>query len=262
MADGYKFRQLASASGKCVSTLQKVIDHHLAQVPTQELVDMSDIKNIVVDGSYIWKRKLPAFIVMNSKSGKLIRGEYDFNENNAEKLITLFTLLRGYGLTPESATIDGNPTVIGSLQAVWPSIVIQRCLVHIQRQGSVWCRITPKTTLAKKLRELFVQITNIRTAKQRDDFLTELKHWEFKYGQMIQAKPERGPVFSDVKRARSVLLKALPNMFHFLQDEQIPWSTNLAEGYFSNMKSRYREHRGLAPQKRSFFFNWYFILKP
>lgn len=262
MADGYRFKQLKYVSGKGISALQRIINHHLAQVPEQKITDLSDVKNIVVDGSYIWKRKLPAFIVLNGQSGKLIRGEYNFNENNAKQLRVLFTILSEHGLRPKSATIDGNPTVIGVLKEVWPDIILQRCLVHIQRQGLMWCRSNPKTQLARKLRELFVRVTNIRTDEQLQQFLFDLQQWESKYGQSVQFKPERGRVFSDVKRARSVLIKALPNMFHFLQNTQIPWCTNLAEGYFSNMKSRYREHRGLAPKKRANFFNWYFILKP
>ncbi len=253
---------MVKASGKCISTLQRIINDCLAHVPKAKLIDLSDVKNIVVDGSYILKRKLAAFIVMNSQSGKLVYGGYDFRENDVNRSLRLFAQLREQGLMPESATTDGNPAIIHSLIKTWPSIVIQRCLVHIQRQGLMWCRTKPKTLLANKLRKLFVLITDIRTEKQRDDFLTTFKQWERKYGQTIQSKPERGRVFSDVKRARSVLLKALPNMFHFLQNDQIPWSTNLAEGYFSNMKNRYREHRGLAPKKRTSFFNWYFILKP
>jgi hypothetical protein len=39
-------------------------------------------------------------------------------------------------------------------------------------------------------------------------------------------------------------------------------NADIAEGYFSFMKARYRDHRGLSPLKRKAFFNWFFYLKP
>ena len=89
-----------------------------------------------------------------------------------------------------------------------------------------------------------------------------VNRWEQKYGKIIVARPEKGKVFSDIKRARSMLLKALPDMFHYLDDPKIPHSTNSLEGYFGRLKEHYRQHRGLARQKRSNYFNWYFHLKP
>jgi len=58
-----------------------------------------------------------------------------------------------------------------------------------------------------------------------------------------------------------MLLNSLPNAFHYLHDAKIAKTTNLAEGYFSFMKTRYRDHRGLSPLKRKAFFDWFFYLK-
>ena len=59
-----------------------------------------------------------------------------------------------------------------------------------------------------------------------------------------------------------MLNKALPYMFSFLSDPLIPTSTNWLESYFSRLKSRYRQHRGLSPQQRQNYFRWYFQLCP
>jgi len=102
---------------------------------------------------------------------------------------------------------------------------------------------------------------NINTFEERDNFLLSVKEWENNYGCKIKDRPERGRVFSDLKRARSMLLNSLPNAFHYLHDAKIAKTTNLAEGYFSFMKTRYRDHRGLSPLKRKAFFDWFFYLK-
>lgn len=82
--------------------------------------------------------------------------------------------------------------------------------------------------------------------------------WEEKYGQFIEHRPEKGRVFSDIKRARSMLLRALPDMFHYLDNPDIARTTNGLEGYFSRLKSHYRQHRGLSKEKREKYFAWYF----
>jgi hypothetical protein len=198
---------------------------------------------------------------LNAETNKLVYGSYDFKENSFKALLDLFQGLKTAGVSPRSCTVDGLPAVISALAYVWPDIIIQRCLFHIQRQGLKWCRSYPKTVEAKKLRSLFLSIINIETLEQKNKFLLLVKKWEDTYGCKIKDRPERGRVFSDLKRARSMLLNALPNAFHYLQDTKIAKTTNLAEGYFSFMKTRYRDHRGLSPLKRKAFFNWFFYLK-
>ena len=217
---------------------------------------------MVFDGSFIWKRKTGAVILLDAETNKLLHGVYDFKENSFKALIGLFHELKSAGLSPRSCTVDGLPAVIRALTDVWPDIIIQRCLVHIQRQGLKWCRSYPKTTEARKLRLLFSSITSIGKLEERDNFLLSVKEWEKNYGCKIKDRLERGRVFSDLKRARSMLLNSLPNAFHYLNDAKIAKTTNLAEGYFSFMKTRYRDHRGLSPLKRKAFFDWFFYLKP
>lgn len=92
-----------------------------------------------------------------------------------------FTKLKMEGVDLRSCTVDGNPTVIKVLCRVWSKIIIQRCLVHIQRQGIMWCRKNPKRTDSKKLRKLFIQVPYIKTKEQREMFLHEVSLWEQKY---------------------------------------------------------------------------------
>lgn len=207
-------------------------------------------------------RPLSLVALMNAQSNQIISGQYDVSENSEKELSSFFRPLRIRGLDPKSCTVDGNPQAMQVILTLWPGIIIQRCLVHIQRQGLSWCRMKPKTVMARKLRELFLLVTNIRTREERDRFLRRLIRWEQRYGKVIETQPEKGRVFSDIKRARSMLLKALPDMFHYLDEPNIPFSTNSLEGYFSRLKSRYRQHRGLSKTKLNNYFSWYLFLKP
>jgi len=261
ICEGYTVNQLSRISKKSERKIRLIIDYWLSNFPLCSYDNLGDKKHLVFDGSFIWKRKTSAVILLDAETNKLVYSSYDFKENSFRALLGLFQGLKKAGLLPKSCTVDGLPAVIRALAYVWPDIIIQRCLFHIQRQGLKWCRSYPKTTEAKKLRLLFLSMININTIEERNNFLLSVKKWEEHYGCKIKDRPERGKVFSDLKRARSMLLNSLPNAFHYLYDAKIAKTTNLAEGYFSFMKTRYRDHRGLSPLKRKAFFNWFFYLK-
>lgn len=222
--------------------------------------DLSGSRYLLFDGTYFRHRK-GVFVVMEAEPNSIIHAESCVSEGPT----TMSSVCRALAercANPESATVDGNPHLIRALRQQWPSIVIQRCLVHIQRQGLSWCRHFPKRTDAKHLRLIFLLVSMIDTLKQRDDFLTRVQIWEDRYGQDVALSPETGWVFSDLKRARSMLLAALPDMFHYLDDDRIPHSTNVLEGYFARLKEKYQQHRGLAPHHRDSYFRWYIHLRP
>ena len=233
----------------------------MSRPPVLDNRSLDDLNNLIFDGTFL-HRPNSIVVLMNAATNTAIAGTYGIRENSIPQLNSFFVPLKERSLSPLSCTVDGNPQVIKTLRELWPDIVIQRCLVHIQRQGLMWCRRPPKRTDAKHLRDIFLEVTEIYTKASRDLFLEHVAQWEDRYGRHIDAQPERGRVFSDIKRARSMLLKALPDMFHYLDNPQIPSSTNGLEGYFSRLKSHYRLHRGLHESKRTNYFAWYFYFRP
>lgn len=224
-----------------------------------EVRDLSEHKHIIVDGTFIQGRSASLVAVQDGESHEIISGAYGVKEGRSD-MFQFCRYLKTLRLSPVSATIDGNPQVFAMLTTLWPDIIIQRCLVHIQRQGLSWCRRNPKRANARHLRELFLAVTDIGSRDDRDSFLNEWKHWENRFGKDIANQPGKGWVFSDLKRARSMLFNALPDMFHYLDNRSIPKSTNCLESYFSRLKMHYRQHRGLSPEKRINYFNWFFLL--
>jgi hypothetical protein len=104
-------------------------------------------------------------------------------------------------------------------------------------------------------------VLSIATHKQKDQFLRDVAAWEQQYGAPFAERGAiHGWVASDLQRARSMLLNALPHMFQYLDDSRIAYSTNTTEGYFSRLKKRYRLHQGIARQNRESYFRWYFYL--
>lgn len=208
------------------------------------------------------KRNECIIVLMDGERYQVISGSYGVNEYSQPEVVSFLQPLKERGLSPISCTVDGNRNLIRALRKLWPDIIIQRCLVHVSRQGLSWCRQSPKRTDAQRLRKLFFQVTQIDNHNDRVMFLNDFDQWEERYGCKIAPRPERGKIFSDLKRARSMLIKAIPNMFHYLDNPNIPATNNGLEGYFSRLKTHYRNHRGLDVKKRSNYFKWFFNLKP
>lgn len=198
---------------------------------------------------------------MNAKDNTIVESMYPANESSKSQIKTFLLPLKEKGLSLQSVTVDGNPHVIRVFKELWPDIKVQRCLVHIQRQGTSWCRYQPRTKLARELRNLFLEVTSIRCESEMEMFFEGILEWEEKYGDDVKNYPPNLKFLSDLKRARSMILKGLPNMFHYLDDASIPTSTNSLEGYFSRLKRDHGNHRGLSREKRTNFYNWYTYLK-
>jgi hypothetical protein len=257
ISEAYSVRQLSDQSGYSERSLNRLLSFYLRDNPKAETVISDSVKHIVFDGTYLHR---PNSIVglMNGENHELVDAVYGISENKRYDLLRYFRDLAERGLHPESVTLDGNPTVIQAFQDVWPEIIIQRCTVHVQRQGMRWCRAFPKRADALKLREILNSLSWVHDEFTKDCFIEKVRQWERRYGEAIQSRTEKGWVFSDLKRARSMLLKAIPNLFHFVDNQTIPSSTNMMEGYFSRLKARYRKHRGMATHNLGNYFKWYF----
>jgi hypothetical protein len=238
-----------------------MLNYYLKESPPEPTKDLGQFKHLILDGTFL--EHLDSVIaLMDAQTHTIVAGQYGVSESSRLQLLEFFKRLIPEGLCPTSFTVDVLSNVIRVLRQLWPDIVVQRCLVHIQRQGLSWCRVSPKTTYARHLRKIFLQVTRIRTLADRDTFLSSVADWENEYGSQIRERQETGYVFSDIKRARSMLLRALPDMFHYLDNSSIPISTNGLEGYFSRLKGHYRQHRGLRKEKRKYYFRWYFHFVP
>ncbi len=261
VVEGYSVRQLVQQSGHSRPRLHRLIDSFLADTPPTATLEPQSARHLLFDGTFL-HRPHSIVVLMDGQTHHVVRGQFGVRENSGPELRAFFEPMVGEGLRPRSFTVDGNPQVIRVLTMLWPDAVIQRCLVHIQRQGLGWCRRFPKTPYARHLRQIFLQVTGITTPADKETFLNLVATWEDRYGTEIAARKEIGRGFSDIKRARSMLLRALPDMFHYLDDPHIPTTTNGLEGYFSRLKSHYRQHRGLRPHRRPNYFAWYFHFTP
>lgn len=250
-------RQLTELSGHSRATIQRIL-HYWLEHPPEVSAQHRDSRYLIFDGTFLHRRR-GMYAAMEGIQHRLIYAGYGVNEGPRD-LAIFCRWLKQQGLTPKSITIDGNPHIFRIAQALWPQVIIQRCLIHIQRQGLSWCRLHPKRTDARHLRQILLMVLNVRSHRQRQQFERSFDQWNEHYGRKLVQTSNRGWVTIDLQRARSMILRALPYMFSFLEDSNIPRSTNALEGYFSRLKHRYRQHRGLSMRHRTNYFQWYFYL--
>jgi hypothetical protein len=130
--------------------LYRLIDSFLTDTPPTTALEPETGRYLLFDGTFL-HRPHSIVVLMDGQTHTLLRGQFDVRENSELELRAFFEPMIGEGLRPRSFTVDGNRQVIKVLRMLWPDVVIQRCLVHIQRQGLSWCRNSPKTVHARQL---------------------------------------------------------------------------------------------------------------
>lgn len=259
VCEGYTLKQLNRVSKHNHKALKRIKAYWLGQTPPLSCCKIKEIKHIIFDGTYFKHQNCFAAII-DSQSQGILDCDYVTRENY-QTAYQLFRRVAKQGINPKSITIDGLSCVLRAARDVWPTIKIQRCLVHIQRQGLSWLRRNPSTVAAKKLRTLLLMVTTIDTFANKQNFVCQFNNWNKTFAPFIEALDPKDKVYSDLQRTKSLIINALPDMFYYLDDKNIPSTTNKIESYFSRLKNIIKRHNGLLKQHRHSYLKWYVYLK-
>lgn len=257
MQEGYSQRQIARQGHTNQTKMKRIKTFWLAQRPP-EVYLASCVQYLVFDGTY-FSHEYCLLIFWNPRDHTILTTHFCKKESYAICL-PWFLRLKQQGLSPKSITMDGNTQVMRAIQEVWPACIIQRCLYHIQRQGLMWLRRFPKTSLAQKLKYILHLLPLIQTPQQQKQWWLHYTQWHQRFHKEISALCAQDKVESDVIRAYRMIDHAQKDMFHFLDDVNIPSTSNGAESYFSWLKHHYCQHRGLRKAHLENYLLWYVYL--
>ena len=258
--EGYSVRQLSKISGHSEAKLKRIKNHWLAQEPPS----LSDgvylrARYLLFDGTYFHKNGCLA-VLMDHTAKSILSYAY-IDKESYQNVYPLLVEARRLGLRPKAITMDGHIHVIRAMLQVWPEVIIQRCLYHIQRQGMSWLRTYPKTEAGRVLRDIFKSLMDIKTEEDKSLFLEVYSRWHQKYRPFIRALPRTSVANTDLKRAMALINNGLSNMFHYIGDPNIAPTTNLLENFYSQLKQHYRGHRGLTEQHKISYLKWFCYLR-
>lgn len=170
------------------------------------------------------------------------------------------------GVDLESITTDGHKSVLKAIKKALPHVIVQRCLVHIQRMCLLWITRYPKHIAGMELRKLVLMLLKIKTDNDRIYWTKEIDLWSKRHKDYLQETTINAVTgrywyrHKYLRRSYQTIKRALPNMFHYISNPQIPPTTNGIEGFFSHLKNHIDLHRGLTMQHRMDFIKWYIYL--
>ena len=251
-------------SGYSVRSLNRYFHDYLSRPPVLSVFPSEKV-NLLIDGTY-FKNDLCLILYRDNtiKFTQLYRlstGElYTEMKEDLENLLAL-------GVQIESITCDGHKSLLKAINRVFKEVTVQRCIIHIQRMCRIWLSSNPKNEAGIELREIISKVHLIENQTERDYWIVSLVRWYEKHEQYINQKSynlETGRYWYThkmVRRSFSVIKRALPNMFHYIQNPRIPKSTNGLESFFGHLKDNLSVHRGLSLSHRKNFIRWYIYFR-
>lgn len=256
--------QLSKQSGYSISTLKRFFHYYLNHYPTWQM-QSSEKVNLLIDGTYFANKVcLVLYRDNNIKATQIYRlTDGEWFEEIAEDIQNLLDM----GIQIESVTCDGLSNIIKAVRKTSPNTIIQRCVIHIQREVLIWLTRNPKSEAGGELRQL---VRELHLIKNRDDWgywVVALVKWYEIHKDYVNEKsyyPQSKRYWfthKSVRRAFIHIKRALPDMFHYLDNHNIPKSTNALESFFGHLKKNISIHRGLSKEHYKNYIKWYLFFK-
>ena len=256
------FKTLSRDSKLSIDTLQHAFYAFLERSPSVNILKRSNV-HLRVDATYFEQFCLLCYQDHEDGYTQLIR--FSDGEHYGEIKEDLDNLIK-LGLHIESITTDGHKSILKAIKKALPEVLVQRCLVHIQRMCLLWLTRFPRHIAGIELRQLVLQLLRIKTINDRLYWTRELMLWHERHKPYLNEKTineQTGRYWFKhklIRRSYLTIKRALPNMFHYLNNPLIPHTTNGIEGFFSHLKNHLDLHRGLTVEHRINFIKWYVYL--
>lgn len=258
------YSTLSRDSKMSQSSLQRLFKTYLDKAPVINIKSKSKV-HLLIDGSY-FTNGLCLILYYDHD----IRYVQLYRETNQEKFTEIredLENLKRLNVDIYSITCDGHKAMLKAIKTVYPQVILQRCLVHIKRQVRTYLSERPKHPVTKELLQLSKQITRIKTIEQSNMWLLSFHAWYHENKEFINQKTYNEEsmrywfTHKNLHLATSMILKSIPNMFCYLDDPEIPYTTNRLESYFAHLKEKLTLHRGLRFTSKKNFIKWYLYFK-
>ena len=94
-------------------------------------------------------------------------------EEIKEDLMNLIKL----GVQIESVTCDGHKSILKAINKALPDVLVQRCLVHLQRMCLLWLTRYPQSIAGIELRKHILLLLKIKTSNDKLAWTKQLELW-------------------------------------------------------------------------------------
>lgn len=223
---------------KCsTKTIFRLFEIYLSNPPIPQIKENNDC-HLMIDGTYH-----SDICLLNYFDSELRHLQYyEIGFENQRNFRSGLELLKASGLIITSITSDGHKELAPAIKEVYPGMVHQRCIIHVQRIALNYLTKFPKTIAGKELRAIVKNLHKINNHEEQKNWTDRFNKWEFDHHEFIHERKKDWMgkhLFAhyDIRQARSVIKNALPNLFYYLDNPKIPKSTNGLECRFSYFKN-------------------------
>lgn len=255
---------ISDESGYSLSTVQRIFEHYLNHPPVHKIIPNKNCI-LLLDGTWFEKKNC-LVVYYDIVENNILYWRYTVSEKSEEIEYDL-RYLKANGVNVSASISDSGKGILKALDAVYPDIPKQRCLVHIQRMALIWLTQRPKTIAGKTLRAICLNINKIKNHEDAQLWKETFFYWDKKYSEFLKEKSYTlngrwWYTHKYLRKTRRMITGALPDMFHYLDIPNLPKDTNKIDGgIFSDLKEHYRRHRGIPSYKRERFLYWLLYLK-
>ncbi|OGF79539.1 hypothetical protein A2926_01140 [Candidatus Giovannonibacteria bacterium RIFCSPLOWO2_01_FULL_44_40] len=158
---------------------------------------------------------------------------------------------------PRAIVSDGQKGLLKASKSVFPDTLHQRCIAHIIRLSLAWLTRNPQTFAGQELRVLVRALARTKTFSDAHRWRDSFAIWNTQHESFLKEKSvnpltgRRWYTHRKLRAVRSLILRALPNMFLFVADPRIPNTTNVVEGGINApLAELLHRHRGITEQQK------------
>jgi transposase-like protein len=251
--------QISELSGYSTRQLSRWFDEYLEEYPTWK-TNVSEEVHLLIDGTWFSNKICLVLYRDNDIRNTLFYRVTDdeWEEEIKEDLRNIQSL----GIRIASVTSDGGRNIIKAVREACPDAMMQRCLAHIQRECQTWITRHPQSDAGRELLALVRLIGKIQTRNDMLYWRMSLKEWHHRHVKYLNEKTAKAESQREwythkmVRKAYVHIMRALPNMFTFIEHPEVPKTTNALESFFGHLKENISPHRGLSKKHFQNYIKW------
>lgn len=206
--------------------------------------------NLIMDTTY-FGRDFGVMVFRGNPNNKLkfenLRWKYLKSETVKEYYYNIYALAQKYKI--KSFTVDNKGGLIKMLERRYPNTPIQLCQFHMVASVIRLTTRNPKSQCGRDLLNLIFQLKN-STKKEFKQRLSNFLNTHIHY---LQQRNHTGKyIHEDLRQAITSITRNLKYLFtcESYPTQNIPKTTNSAEGSFGQWKYKVRLHRGLSKTRK------------
>jgi hypothetical protein len=200
---------------------------------------------LIVDAKYIHHRVLCVLVALADDGRIFWRFAPEERYGTWREFLSSFS-------PPKIVVADGHKGMNFFVKRHWPGTAFQRCHFHMVLLLTHYLTRNPKDTAGRDILDLAHRLKTIRTREEKNQWLLLHRIWEHQYEKIFNEKTESGQYrYRKLRSVRTIMRRALPDLFTYLDYPGCPNTTNLVEGWINTaIAEGLGRHRGLTSSRK------------